>query len=191
MTVLHAVAGPDELPEWIEAEIAELLRVQGFQAFVRCHQRGAGLAPIPGEPQVQVSLLRFTGGVLKLSRGRYPGARPTRHFVAIDFHDYRAAVLDTGIVQDAYLRFAAALQEFASSQDVFAQIEVGCCPCQGVAFISVESLDSAPSDESLRVFLMRYFGEGRAQIDLHRAFGDATVAFARSTVPFIAATLTM
>jgi len=191
MTVLHAVARPDELPEWLDAEIAELLRVQGLHAFIRCHRHAASPARAPGEPQVQTSLLRFTGGVLKLTRGRYPGSRPARHFVAIDFHDFRAAVLDPGIVQDAYLRFAAVLQEFASCQDGFAQIEVGCCPCQGTAFISVESLDSAPSDEGLGVFLMQYFAAGRTQADLHQAFGDATIAFARATVPSLVATVAM
>ena len=191
MTSLHAVAKPDELPEWVEAEIAELLRVQGLQAFVPCPRHEEGPAPAPGEPQVQAALLRFPGGVLKLSRGRYSGGGSTRYFLAVDFHDYRAAVLDPRIVKDAYLRLAAVLQEYASCQDALAEIEVACCPSQGTAYLSVEKLDAAPADDTLRTFLMRYFGAGRVQTDLHRAFGEASIAFARSAVPSIVATIAM
>lgn len=183
---------PDELPELSELHVAQLIRLHGLGAFSTCAEvaehivSDARAYPLA----LDVSLLRFEGGVLKLTRGQCRELAPACQFLSIDFHDYREVVMDQRIVEDAYRRFACFAQQYADSQQDCAGISMQCCPEQGTAFVTTEN-DGMPSEDTLARFLMSYFGAKKVALDLHRAFGEATLEFCRATVPSLVSVLVM
>jgi hypothetical protein len=185
-------ASPDELPEWSEASIAELIRTRGWGAFsvCTCADELAVEQTLEGA-ELDCALLRFPCGVLKLVRGCYANETPKRFIVSVDFHDYRSAVLDPRIVEDAYRRFAYLAERFALGLRLGGAIEIGCCPAQGSVYVAMETAGTPLLDTALRVFLASYFAEERVVSDLHRAFGEAAVGFAKATVPEALGALTM
>lgn len=183
----------ETLPELSEKEVTALFEKLGIGAFTPCElQTALGcVEPQASEPYTAIEngIIKFPSGFLKLTRGMNA---ESRHFVAIDFHDYREAIFDYELVRDAYLRFAGTVRAWLYASGVRPDVvECACCPEQGSVFVSIESERWPPRTDVLIQFLVSYFRSGEVVSGLHRSFGEAAIARAKETVPSLVAVLAM
>ncbi|TFW09929.1 hypothetical protein E4K72_03590 [Oxalobacteraceae bacterium OM1] len=177
------------LPEYMDHEVAARLECYGLDAFTAYALPVEVLPDVPfghcidlalAMPASQTGVLKFRYGFLTLVRATVVERQAARHFVAIDLHDYREAVLDAGVVANAYARLHLHLLETMLPAT---ELLTGCCPEYGNVFVQCEAVGAPPDENGLVDFLIDYFGSGRIESDLNLVFGEALIAHAKASQP--------